>query len=239
MGQAYITRRGGTAPKILVHCTGQAGETVTATLGDKQVTGTLGADGTGTLLLPCTGVWAVTFGNGITQYVEAYFYGEYALMDKPYLYKPGDVCETVTGGWQARALPYHAPGSQYFAYGIKPGLIFNSDTMVTSYYTSLSYAGAIETVRDIDLTRYSRICIRCSAVATSTGSFYMAALPRASAYFIQAPAASICLSYNQSYATKTMQFDVSKVTGAYDIAIATLSANATSTLTINEIWLEG
>lgn len=224
------------APAISLHCTGQAGDIVTATLGDKQVTVTLDADGTGALLLPCTGLWYVQFENGILQPLEAYYYGDYYLMDKPYLYKPGDVCESITGGWQARALPYAAPGSQYHSYGYKPSLTLTADFMRFAFGANAQYSGAIETVRDIDLTRYSRICLRCDKTTTTDATFMMGVFNRASSYFSQYLA-----TYAQITGVSNVKFamDVHALSGAYDIGIIARSHNGTSTMTIYEIWLEG
>lgn len=68
MGIIYgraITAGGGGFVAILT-VTGDAGASVTATLGDKTVTGTIGSDGKTTLKLPKPGVWTVTTDPGRT-----------------------------------------------------------------------------------------------------------------------------------------------------------------------------
>lgn len=235
------------APAIALHCTGQANETVTATLDDKQVTGTLDANGEATLKLPRTGVWAVTFGNGITQYVEAYFYGDYFLQDKPYLYKPGDACEALTGGWQARAWG----GGYYDAarWGAQaPGLTMASDSMYISWPTSIQFrSGTVDIKQDVDLTRYKTLRIKYSRQCVkSICNLYVTRRNGAQADSLEVARVNLAHWDSTSKNNIEASLDISNITGAYDIAIGMFNSVDTTGAsqgyvhtTVHEIWLEG
>lgn len=235
------------APAISLHCTGQANETVTATLGDKQVTVTLDADGTGTLWLPCTGLWYVQFENGILQPLEAYYYGDYHLMDKPYLYKPGDACERVTGGWQARAWGGGYWDATRFG-ATAPGLTMASDSMYIRWPTGGSWkSGTVDIKKDVDLTRYKTLHIKYSRQCQDAiCNLYVTRRNGAQADTLAVARASLVYWTSVSQNNITAAIDISGITGAYDIAIGmynNVDSNGTSNgyvhTTVHEIWLEG
>lgn len=186
--------------------------TLTATNGTKTKTETV--------LIDITGVYEV----------------EMAL--KLWLYRDGDECEYVTGGWQSRARgDFDHMSSQL------PTFIKNTSNFTVSIDSGDgAYSGSIETIKDIDLTKYSTLYVSCVSGQASTWSAVNAwACSRIVDKIVNDFAASVELvSCDGTNTTKYINNvvksgDISEITGLYDIVV---SVDGKSQVTIDKIWLE-
>lgn len=159
----------------------------------------------------------------------------------PYLYRSGDGCEALTGGWQARAWA----ASSYFT-AAAPTLTRNSANMVGSLTGAANAlrSGVVECIRDIDLTGYDSIKIECSATGWSGSTVegvVFCVCDRTGTYILdRIPARLDIIPAGTGSASRAVrELDVSNVTGTWDVCLALITTESyTSSVTVHNIWLE-
>ena len=149
------------------------------------------------------------------------------------LYNAGNEYPEITGGWGVRAWSAknswlaHAPVAQKLSDRVKltmPGRQNNS--------------GVFEVLKDIDLTKYTRICARCNALQFDwdTQTFALVAVNRDASQWRGNAAAfgGISAAGNQ-----TITIDIGSLTGRYDVAIGMQNyASADTVVDLFRVWVE-
>lgn len=160
------------------------------------------------------------YAGGAWVNAEAYVYTDGAWVQfgrkEVYLYNNGDMCTSVTGGWQARDL------------GIPSGAKAPTVTVNTSNikllagynYSSIS-AGVYEVVNDIDVSGFSALTITVDAVNNITrGAFRIAVFDRSISSWGDESCSNAKASAGIT-ASGTVTIDISSITGPCAIGIMT------------------
>lgn len=165
MGEAFIVRRGGGAGKAyaVIAATYPAGSTITCTDGSKSLK-PQGSDGQALFLIPYAATWTVTITDGtdtVSQDVVISTEGQAVSVELSYtqtlwLYKEGDECVDVTGGW-------------VMVDGLSTGYVQNEATALAIHGPSggATTAGP-NTLGNSWISNYSVIYVRCNAISAST-----------------------------------------------------------------------
>lgn len=152
----------------------------------------------------------------------------------PYLYNLGDECESLTGGWKARA--WAKDGSSVSAKA--PTLTRGEDYIQASIGSG---SGVMETTQDVDLTPYATLYLDYeSFLGSGTANRYanLAVTKRSGASYNTAAYATKGLSTSTSGRVIT-SVDISEVNQAADIAIHIQSAaSASLNVKMYLMWME-
>lgn len=149
-----------------------------------------------------------------------------------YLYRAGDECSAITGGWSTIGC-----ATTNFPNGVA-ALTKNASTL----YGALTAVGSIKylgTVNKIDVTGYKNLCIDASYTAATNTAAYLALKSTADANPATAP---VKYTYYDSTGAKIAVIDVSGLTGTYYVFAEILNNSSSGTggnFTVNNIWLEG
>ena len=160
------------------------------------------------------GLWTVTATNGVntkTQDVFIEVIGLYEIeMDyKLWLYREGDECEEVTGGWTTNGYSFN--GKSFKA----PTL--NADSIYFNPTSSNDYLG-LGTINQIDITAYNTIKVKCKR---TSGTYHPTLLGNTTKSMGQS---GLYLMFHGGNASanntvQTMTLDISNKSGYYYIAV--------------------
>lgn len=187
------------------------------------------------------GMWTVTASNGeetITQdvLVDAAVEYEIEMLFRLYLYREGDECEEVTGGWITQGLGLQVEHNVPQA----PILTKNATNMVLSRTSATAYACGITLPQNkIDFTKYKtiNIVVDFAGIASNDNCIFRG-------FFIKDKLGNVCndgvrwfeLANNVAAGSnKAMTGDISGCTGLF---IPYISIYSRGSLTIRKIWLE-
>ena len=139
----------------------------------------------------------------------------------PYLYKNGDECISLTGGWDTSGYTWGTTALQ--------GATKKSDSMVIQGIYN-SYRGGIGTVGKVNLSAYSTLKAVGYTDSNSISAVYVLTTKNA---------ATGQVTYaNFSTSETEISVDLQSVQGDYYIAIVCDSESGTKTATVKKIWLE-
>ena len=143
-----------------------------------------------------------------------------------YLYNNGDMCEDITGGWDAKA---YAKGS--VTQKKTPTLNTSGKAIGISLTTKQNSAqGSVITVNKIDITNYTKLCFNVTSLSSNGKITFGITSAPGSSYKMELPLVAV---------KGLNEIDISDVSGEYTIAIAvTAYANETTTAKIDSIYLE-
>lgn len=144
-----------------------------------------------------------------------------------YLYKYGDTCDSVTGGWYAKAWRWASNSASAKA----PTITYNSDNVVISITNG---GGAMVTTNAFDVTYYNTFKIRGFYAGDSASSGAILNNTNAT-YFSDAVAVQIDVN---SQTTSDYYGDISSITGQKYFGLQVSKTNGTRSLTIYEVVLE-
>lgn len=184
------------------------------------------------------GMWTVTATNGeetITQdvLVDAAVEYEIEMLFRLYLYREGDECEEVTGGWVAQGLGWEA------AYNVPsaPTLTKNSSNMAVSRTNASSYeCGIILPRNKIDLTGYKTINAIVDYSMINAACMF--------AGFIRSSLGSVCIDGDRWFRLNNANNPTSKALVSYDISsydglfVLYFALYSTGNGAIHKLWLE-
>ena len=137
------------------------------------------------------------------------------------LYYNGDQCVGTSGGWNARGWV----NSGTIPNTIVPSVAFNADHMQITLDSGNLVSGAVEVVKDQDLTSVSKLTIDFEAT-TYAYQVRLLVIPRSTSYLDEA-VCSVDLQASGGQTTvarRTVSLDVSGVSGSYDVVIAFVNA---------------
>lgn len=174
-------------------------------------------------------------GTWITKTAKSYQDGDWLeWIADTYLYNAGDACEDITGGWQGRAWRENS-GDQ----SGEPTITFGTDSMVAVTSGGNYARGAVEIVKDFDLTDFKTITAKynlAGSIYSGGPSCRLMAINRNSTYWGASYAeANAALSKGTDL---TATVDISAVNGAYDIAFGLRCAGGAVTLTVKSVLCE-
>ena len=137
------------------------------------------------------------------------------------LYYNGDQCVGTSGGWNARGWVYGGSITNT----IVPSVAFNADHMQITLGSGNLVSGAVEVVKDQDLTNVSKLTIDFEAT-TYAYQVKLLVIPRSTSYMDEAVCAVDLQASGdqQTIARRTVSLDVSSVSGSYDVVIAFVNA---------------
>lgn len=186
----------------------------------KTWTATVGATGTYTVTATATD------GSGKTKSTTVSITADgqvesIGLFYIPYLYKNGDECISLTGGWDTSGYTWGTTAFQ--------GATKKSDSMVIQGIYD-SYRGGIGTVGKVNLSAYSTLKAVGYADSNSISTVYV--LTTKNAETGQVTYANFSTSETE------ISVDLQSVQGDYYIAIVCDSESGTKTVTVKKIWLE-
>lgn len=184
------------------------------------------------------GMWTVTASNGeetITQdvLVDAAVEYEIEMLFRLYLYREGDECEEVTGGWVAQGLGWEA------AYNVPsaPTLTKNESNMAVSRTNASSYeCGIILPRNKIDLTGYKTINAVVDYSMINAACMF--------AGFIRSSLGSVCIDGDRWFRMNNANNPTSKALVSYDISsydglfVLYFALYSTGNGAIHKLWLE-
>ena len=236
MSKVFNMVGGGGGPAASISVTGLSEtDTVTATNGVKTLIGKWYSDRSGFLIYPIKdiGTWTVTATNGVntkTQDVLVDVITEYEIemSYKLYLYREGDECENVTGGWIANN------------FEVTPTK--NDDHLSLVSTGNLYSGGTFTTVNQIDITNFSYLKIEYIFSGTNKKSFFAVRTSQIvdnnTVETDIEKRVSVSITGSQTKVQDIM--DVSDLTGSYFVELATRNhADAySSTFNIYKVWLE-
>ena len=137
------------------------------------------------------------------------------------LYFHGNKCVNTSGGWVARGWVWGGSITNT----IVPSVAFNADHMQITLGSGNLVAGAVEVVKDQDLTSVSKLTIDFEAT-TYAYMVKLLVISRSTSYMDEA-VCSVDLQPSgdqQTVAQRTVSLDVSGVSGSYDVVIAFVNA---------------
>ena len=137
------------------------------------------------------------------------------------LYYDGDQCVDTSGGWNARGWVWGGSITNT----IVPSIANNADHMQITLGSGNLVSGAVEVVKDQDLTNVSKLTIDFEAT-TYAYQVKLLVIPRSTSYMDEA-VCSVDLQPSgdqQTVARRTVSLDVSGVSGSYDVVIAFVNA---------------
>ena len=137
------------------------------------------------------------------------------------LYYNGDQCVGTSGGWNARGWVWGGSITNT----IVPDVAFNADHMQITLGSGNLVSGAVEVVKDQDLTSVSKLTIDFEAT-TYAYQVKLLVIPRSTSYMDEA-VCTVDLQASgdqQTIARRTVSLDVSGVSGSYDVVIAFVNA---------------
>ena len=244
MGEAFITRRGGTGggggpttSDAILTVTVPTGSTVTMTKGGVTLTPTMwvqAADNTldcalfviGPSLFDAQNAWTVTASlsdDQATDEVTIDAAEQYALelSYATYLYKAGNTYDALTGGWALAA----ATGSATYTNNTTAGQMEVTVADVSSYQSFL------HTVSKITLTGYSRLGCRAKNVTNKTLRLCISA---SNARDAAVTAGTLIENASSDFVTFTL--DISTYTGDYYVGFR--NQDRAAEWYVNAVWLE-
>lgn len=150
-----------------------------------------------------------------------------------YLYSMGDECTALTGGWYSEA---KLQSSTSTATATAP-TITRGTTYIKAALTSASKAGIFTFYNSVSLKDYSKLVIEGEFVSGgNSGNTKLAIWSSISTWYDTNIVASKELDKNVTY--KTLEIDVSSLTGSYRIGFGMSSHGGTScSITINKAML--
>lgn len=151
-----------------------------------------------------------------------------------YIYKEGDECINVTGGWDFNNCSYSSAFSKNNGHLTKNSTNFYG-TLPT--YWSIYYRG---TSNKIDLSNYNKLKCKISNYTSATNSAFDIYVSYEDANFLnKTPVAS---ARNTTTGESVLELDISQIFSAYNIFISlfcgSASGGAGASVTVSEIWLE-
>lgn len=202
-------------------------------------------DGSGFLVAPIRnlGMWTVTATDGkytktqdvlvdvVTQY-------EIEMSYRTYLYRAGDECIGLTGGWSAYAYAasYDLSTTEGYRAGA-PTLVKNADSMTATQATN-AYSGTVFPANTIDLTPYSTLCWEGYQSGVDFGGGHLRIAATKGNNFSMVSNKDVKIGTNDR---TVVSVDISDINGKYypvlSVRRANSDASAVSTITEN-IWLE-
>ena len=216
-------------------------DTVTATNGSKTLTGEWTQHIGSHIIKPIRdfGIWTVTATNGTktaTQDVLVDVITEYEIEMgyKLYLYRDGDECEDVTGGWSQRP-----------ANGLANATIMKTSTSI-SWTINVSLL-RIATNNKIDLTNYKKLVFQCEQTVNGTvggNAFIQGACSNPSSQTVtmggEGTVASKTPQLKTTYGRTNIEVDISEITGSYYpyVRIDSGTSGLTITGVLYKVWLE-
>lgn len=225
MSESFICRRGGVGtPFAVIGVTYPEGSTCTCTDGTKTLTAK-GTSGRAIFNIPYAGTWTVTCTNGddtTSQAVSITAEGQnesVALSFDRFIYKDGDLCTALTGGWQGRGLSAtESEGNES-----KPTVTNTSDSLKVVFNPDGTYeaGGIVEPKLDIDLTDVKTISLtyKTSGWEGTTVSFLQVIDRSSCQYFFTDYVSRLELNVSvDSY--KTVSLNVANLSGSYDVIVA-------------------
>lgn len=153
-----------------------------------------------------------------------------------WLYNNGNENTELTGGWISEGWYYmtsHAGSKKAL------GLTKNATNMVITNNTSsvtTGDSGIVHIARDVDLTPYSVLSMKCDFSIKNAGVI-LGAMPKGSSYFVSHAGAVTSFGNPSSGTGATITVDVSQLTGAYDIVIGMCAWASNNSVTVYEIEL--
>ena len=170
--------------------------------------------------------------------LDAYIYQNGALTQfswkYTYLYKPGDTCASLTGGYTSVAKKFQSSSG---GNAVAPGITYNTDSMTMRQNGSIEWqCGMTYTVNKIDLAKFSKLRVKGTAEINSTGERILRVWTDIGTYTTSNVAASSSVTSTPMDIT----VDVSSLTSSYYIGFHLMSGTAGNTagVTITEMWLE-
>lgn len=156
--------------------------------------------------------------------------GEWVSLEtKRYLYKRGDECTDITGGWSATTLVYGGDGSAYMMGTVRK----NTDSILLDCSSSGQYQASVGTLKKIDVTNVSKLYLECTSVATVSNGYYDFGLITGAGNLKNVAVARAKIVYGEA------SLDVSNITGSYYVFVAINSAYGTGACaTILDVWME-
>lgn len=212
---------------------------LSATKPENPAEGTLwmriGDSGDKNIVSPVSKEWITVYTLSAEQYIsgewisiEVMSYQDGAWVEWiTYLYKKGDECADITGGWQARAWVISG-------YTAKAPTVTKTSDGVKLSFSSNALSGVYEVKNDIDLSKYKTIRFDITFAA---GWWMVGAINRSSSV-ASSYIASTSKDANQGTERKIVDVDISNVNGSYDISVLVTSASGTADFTLHNVWME-
>lgn len=233
---------GGMTASIIVKGLGEA-DTVTASNGSKTKNGVWNATENHHKIngIKDLGLWTVTATNGVdtkTQDVLIEVIGLYEIemFYRLYLYRDGDQCEDVTGGW------VKTTAGDFYGYKFLGTVRFNDDNI----YVAVDPSGSSQvlpfanTVNKIDISQYTKIKVEyANATCGKNDPERMARLCLASSVGVASWQNYNVLddSIELAVGNGTLELDISSVSDPVFVVI-TASADHGISANIKKVWLE-
>ncbi len=153
-----------------------------------------------------------------------------------YLYRPGDECAGVTGGWLARGLPFDSSSNDYC-----PTIVQDPGSMTIVYNSPTWRGGVVYAASKLNLTNYRSLRFRGSATLGSNElarDFGLAVWSSLGASQEVNRLARLAVPYTETTGLdKTL--DISSLTGEAIIGIYCNAGDVTSyKVFVEELWLE-
>ena len=232
IGDGIVLGAGGETASIIV--TAPTGSTVTCTTPGGIVLTATEVSGTWTFTkLKVYGTYTVTATNGTktaTQdvLVDSATQYDIELEYKLWLYKDGDECENITGGWVGTDGGYYASGN--YTSGVK-----TANSLLLDGSTDGGYDKYLGTNYAIDFTNYS--VLKCERIAvTANESHPTIRVLGDNGRFCGSSNIIVIAGGTISNQVEILEADVSSVTGAHYVVVACTSSSGKGY--VYKVWLE-
>lgn len=230
MSLNVLTQGGGTGGETAsIFVTGLSeADTVTATKNGKTITAKWNGDGH-SITIKDYGMWTVTATNGEDTtaqdvLVDAAMDYEIDMGYRLWLYREGDECEDVTGGW----ISVNPQSGLGWSMGTATKNSSNLHLLVPQNTRGIAVGWTIQEA--INVTQHTKL----NAVVTANGTYNRINLYTGTVY----ADTSIAAVENVSGARTEISIDISAVTGEYKVHCGCWDAGVGCDMTIHEVWLE-
>lgn len=236
---------GASGPAASIFVTGLSEtDTVTATNGTKALIGKWYSNRSGFLIYPIKdiGTWTVTATDGVqtaTQDVLVDVIAEYEIemmYSKLYLYRDGDECEGITGGWTASG--YSFANSNGISRTVVAATKNENNMFVNG--TGAGKAGIVGTTSPIDFSKYSTLYIEALSHGESSTDQSMQCVINSSKN-VMSSSAILNKSLNSNLGAYNVQYvysiDISSISETAYLAF--VAENSSSRYGyVYKVWLE-